>query len=221
LGTCLVVPVGIVREAVESAAGREVVKDISSIVAVTVPGFEEEKKQVIAALELLSKLAGAQLHIATIRPGSAEDVAELYRTLRGLECDRVVLVGTTGSRYLFPVLFMVLLQVWKEKRAEVYILHGVEGEELSLENLAGFAAPALKVSSLQRILLRAIYSSPAAELSIQDLMRELRLGRSAYYALQDLNRKGLVEYRWGKIRRTFAGEVFYRVVICGGGPSSC
>jgi len=190
-------------------------------VAVTVPGFEEEKKQVIAALELLSKLAGAQLHIATVRPGSAEDVAELYRTLKNLEYDRVVLVGTTGSRYLFPVLFMVLLQVWKEERVEVYLLHGVEGEGLSLENLAGFAAPALKVSSFQRTLLRAIYSSPAPELEVQDLMRELRLGRSTYYALQDLNRKGLVRYRWGRVGRTFAGEIFYRVVVCGGEPGGC
>jgi len=219
MATCLVVPVGIVKGVVKNILGKEVMKEISSIVAVTMPGSEAEQRQAIAALELLSKLVGVQLHVVTVRPGSAEDAAELYKVLKGLEYDRVVLAGIAAETlHLFPVLFMILLQVWKEKGVEVYILHGTK-EGASLEGLAGFAAPALKVSSLQRLLLRAVYSSPAPELSIQDLMRELRLGRSAYYALQDLGRKGLVRYRWGKIGRTFAGEVFYRVVICGGGPS--
>jgi len=218
MATCLVfvVAVGLER-AVEGTVGREVLEDLSSIVAVAVQGSEGEK-QSIAALELLSKLAGAQLHTVTIRPGSAEDAAELYRVLRGLECDRVVLVGAAEAPQLFPVLFMVLLQVWKEKRVEAYMLYSI-GEGASLEGLAGFAAPGLKVSSLQKMLIRAVYSSPAPELEVQDLMRELRLGRSAYYALQDLNRKGLVKYSWGKIRRTFVGELYYRVAICGGEPS--
>lgn len=212
MGDCILVPVGVTRETVTGILKGEDAAGVECILAVTVPGIEEEKQAIMEGLRVIADMLGARFHSHTITPGDARSVARVYEVLAEEDYDRLIIVGVTGSRYLIPVLFMVALKVWRDKgdRVEVLLLHGVEGEEYELVPLAGFAAPAFRISSIQYRILDIVYGSDR-ELSGKDLIEEYGFTRSVYYVLADLERKGLLKVRRGRIIRTFPGEIFYHM----------
>jgi len=205
-----VIPVGVTKETVENISG--IAGDVACIVAVTVPGLEEEKKPILAGLEALARMLGAEFYSIVVAPGSVESVVELYRVLKRVKAGEIVVAGTTGSRYLLPVLMMVLLKLWRERKGiRILLLHGVEGGGASLVPLAGFVSPALKVTRVQRRVLDIVYSSNKP-VSGRELIEKHGFTRSVYYVLADLERKGLLSVKRGRIERTFTGEVFYRLL---------
>ena len=212
MGDCIIVPVGVTRETVTGILKGEDTAGVECILAVTVPGIEEEKQAIMEGLRVIADMLGARFHSHTITPGDARSATRVYEVLAEENYDRLIIVGVTGSRYLFPLLFMAALRVWRDKgdRVEVLLLHGVEGEGYELAPLAGFAAPAFRISSIQYRILDIVYGS-GRELSGKDLIEEYGFTRSVYYVLADLERKGLLKVRRGRIIRTFPGEVFYHM----------
>jgi len=213
LATCLIVPVGVTRETIESIVANGVATDVKFIVAVTVPGFEEVKRPILIGLQVSSRMLGSDFRSVTVSPNDPKSVRELYELLSGLQYSRVVLVGVTGSRYLFPILLTVLLKIWKDRksRVEILLLHGVEGERASLVPLVGFVAPALKISKVQKKVLRVVYGQTGA-VSGKDLIERFGFRRSVYYVLADLERKGLLRVRRGRIEKTFTGSLYFSLL---------
>ena len=212
MGDCILVPVGVTRETVTGILKGEDAAGVECILAVTVPGIEEEKQAIMEGLRVIADMLGARFHSHTVTPGDARSVARVYEVLTEEDYDRLIIVGVTGSRYLIPVLFMIALRIWRDKgdKVEVLLLYGVEGDEYELVPLAGFAAPAFRISSIQYRILDIVYGS-GRELSGKDLIEEYGFTRSVYYVLADLERKGLLKVRRGRIMRTFPGEVFYHM----------
>ena len=218
LGDCIVMPVGVTGETVTGILKREDAARVECILAVTVPGIEEEKQAIMESLRVIADMLGARFHSHTVTPGDARSAARVYEILAREDYDRLIIVGVTGSRYLLPVLFMIGLKIWRDKggKVEVLLLHGIEGEGYDLAPLAGFAAPAFRISSIQYRILDIVYGS-GRELSGKNLIEEYGFTRSVYYVLADLERKGLLKVRRGRIIRTFPGEVFYNMYRSWGG----
>lgn len=213
VGDCVLLPVGVTESTVEYVLSDRLNLAVSCVVAVTVPGMEEEKERIMRGIELLANIINARLHRITVAPWNPESGRELYSIVRKESFERLVIVGTTGTRYLQPILLMVALQVWRERKGkcEVLLLQGVEGEEARLVPLLGFLAPAMRISKVQRRLLNIIYSSDRP-LSGKELIEKHGFTRSVYYVLADLERKGLVIIRRGAIEKTWPGELFYRLI---------
>lgn len=215
---CLIIPVGITKETVESIVAEGGIRDVGHIVAVTVPGLEEEKESILMGLKVSAQMLGCEFYSVRVAPNDFSGVVELYKLLKRLKFSRVVLVGTTGSRYLFPILLLVLLKIWRDRkgRVEILLLHGVEGERASLVPLVGFITPALRISKVQKKVLRIVYSNPNS-FSGKDLIKKFGFKRSVYYVLADLERKGLLRVKRGLIEKTFSGELYFRLLEGGGG----
>ena len=210
----VIVPVGVTRETVEGVL-RELPKpDI--IIAATVPGYEKAKKPIIETLRGTATALGAKFYLFTARPGEVEDLVSIYKVLMDVRPQKVFLVGVTGTRYLLPVLVTVLLKFWRDARAEVYLVHGVEGERYSIEPLPGFFATAMRLSNVQKRLLSIIYESEKL-VSGKELMEGYGFTRSVYYVLADLERKGLLRVRRGRIEKTFPGKLVFSLLKASGG----
>lgn len=218
MAACIVIPVGVTKETVENILGgaRGMALEIKCVIAVTVPGFEEVKEPIVKSLRLLADLLGASFSKLVIKPGDPYAARSLYKLIAEKEPSIVLFVGVTGSRYLYPVITMALLHYWREHRAEILLLHGVEGEEPVVVPLLGFFAPALRISSVQRRVLGIIYGN-REPVSGKDLITRYGFTKSVYSVLEDLERKGLVRVRRGRIERTFPGELFYHLALTGSG----
>jgi len=208
MATCLIIPVGMSREITENIMSAEIVGNAKYIVIVGISGYEKENKEMVEGLRVLAKMVGAEFHTIAITPNNIEDVTGLYKFLKKLAVNEIVLVGTIGSRYLFPILLMVLLKLWKERKTKIFMFHGVEGEKPSLVPLTGFIAPALKITRMQKKVLDIVYSSDEP-ISGKDLIEKYGFKMVVYYVLATLERNGLVRVRRGNIEKTFAGELFY------------
>ncbi len=209
----VVVPVGVTRETVEGALRSIGVVDV--VYAVTVPGYEDVKRPILDSLKGLAVLVGARYYEVVVVPGDVSGFVELYELLVGEAPDPVYLVGVTGSRYLLPPLFMVLLWYWRTTGARVLLLHGIEGEAPSPVPLAGFFAPVMRLSRVQGRILELVYGGEEV-VSGKDLKEKYGFSHSVYAVLRDLERKGLLVVRRGRIERTLPGELMYRLYVRGG-----
>lgn len=208
----MVIPVGVTRSTVEGVLKGDSRLSVSCVVGVSVSGFESEKEVIFNGIEFLAGMIGARFYRATLEPGDPGGVVRLYDIIRGESFERLVVVGVTGSRYLQPLLYMIALQVWRDRgrRVSVCLLLGVEGGEARLVPLAGFFAPVMKITRVQLRVLDIIYGS-GKPVSGKDLIERYGFTRSVYYVLADLERKGLVSVKRGVIERTFPGELFYQL----------
>ena len=215
MGDCVVIPIGVTGETVAGILGGSNFR-IKCIVAVTVPGFREEKESILQGVEMLSQMLGAELRQVTVVPRDASTIRRVYEVLRGMRFSRLVIVGVTGSRYLLPLLISVALKVWRDRGGdvEVLLLHGVEGEDYTLEPLVGFVAPVLRISGVQQRVLSIVYGS-REPVSGKDLIEKHGFTRSVYYVLADLERKGLLRVRRGRIEKTLPGEIYYLLALQG------
>ena len=182
---------------------------------VTVPGYEEAKKPIIEALRGAASALGASFYLFIVKPGEVTELVRIYEVLVRVRPSEVYLVGVTGTRYLLPPLATVLLKYWRDTRAEVYLVHGVEGEGYSIEPLPGFFATAMRLSSVQKRLLSIIYGSEGM-VSGKELMERYGFTRSVYYVLADLERKGLLVVRRNRIEKTFPGKLVYKLLEVSG-----
>jgi len=212
-GRAVLIPLGVTRETIEGVLRGLPRPDV--IVVVTVPGYEETKRSIVEALRVAALALGARFYLVVVRPGGVEGALELYRVLRGERPGEVYLVGVTGSRYLFPVLSSVLLRYWRDTGARLWLVHGVEGREYVLEPFAGFFAPAMRISSVQKRLLRIVYESEEAP-SGKEFIEKYGFTRSVYYVLADLERKGLLVVRRNRIEKTLPGRLFYALLKASG-----
>jgi len=214
-GACFIIPVGLKREKIERILETSEARRVGCIVTVTVTGYERDKTPLVEAASVLAEMIGARHEHIVVEPGSAEGPVGLYRLLRSEAPSRVIVAGVSGSRYLYPVLFQVLLMYWRVSGAEVLVQHGVEGGSYSLEPLQGFASPAMKLTSIQKELLRLIYTS-RRELSGKVLIEEYGYTKSVYSVLADMERKGLLRVRRGRIEKTLPGRILYEMLWGGG-----
>ncbi|MEM1606105.1 MAG: hypothetical protein QXW41_07685 [Fervidicoccaceae archaeon] len=206
MGAVLILPIGITGETVQGILNA--VKDhMIGIITVSTPGFEETKKEIIQGVRQACELIGAEHHHIVVGPGEVEPVAELYRLLKRLRPSRVIISGVTGSRYLFPLIAQVALRYWHETRAEVLLIHGVEGERWSLVPLTGFFTYDLKRE--QREVFMRIYSDPRDVLSTKELINKYSYSRSVYKVLKKLEEKGLIRHRRNRIEKILSGYLLY------------
>jgi len=215
--TCIIVPVGVTRETVEGLLRGLPRPDI--IVVVTVPGYEEAKKPIIEALRGAASALGSKFYEFVIEPGEVSGLVGIYRLLVEEKPGEVYLAGVTGTRYLLPVLAAVVLKYWRDSGARVLLVHGVEGEEYSIEPLPGFFAAVMRLSRVQKRLLGIIYGS-GETVSGKELIERYGFTRSVYYVLADLERKGLLRVRRGRIEKTLPGELVYRLLEASGEADS-
>ena len=208
---CLIIPVGVRKEKIKRILETSEASQVECIVTVTITGYESSKTPLIEAARYLAELIGARHEHIVIRPGSAEDPVRLFRLLRTVAPERVVLAGMSGSRYLYPILLQVLLMYWRVSGAMILIQHGVEWGEYRLEPLQGFASPAMKLTRTQIDLLRRIYES-SVELSGKLLIEKYGYTKSVYAVLADMERKGLLMVRRGRILKTLPGRLLYAML---------
>ena len=208
---CLILPIGVKREKVERILAASEVQRVQCIITVTIPGYLEEKKPLIEAAKYLAEMIGASYHEVVFEPRSPEGPLKLYKTLLDEKPSKVILAGVTGSRYLYPLLFQVLLMYWRVSGAEILLQHGVEGGDYSLEPLQGFASPAMRLSRVQQEILRLVYSS-TEKLSGKTLIEKYGYTKSVYAVLADMERKGLLRVRRESIERTLPGMVLYMML---------
>lgn len=214
--TCLIIPIGVTRETVENIL-KGTIEDLRCVITVTIPGYEETKQDIVNALETLARMAGIKFYTLTIKPWSHEELIALYKILKNQLPQKIVLVGTTGSRYIIPPLLQVLLYYWKSFQRQVYIAHGVEGEAPRLVPLPGYISTALNLGRMQEKILKIIYSTEQA-LSGKKLIHEYNLTRAVYAALAELENKGLVRVKRGRIEKTFPGTLLYHLLEESGEP---
>lgn len=211
----LILPIGITGETVQGVLNA--VKDsLTAIITITTAGFEETKKGIIQGVEQACNLMGIEHYHIVVVPSKVEPVAELYKLLKKLRPSRVIVSGVTGSRYLQPLIAQAVLRYWHETKAEVLLIHGVEGEKWSLEPLTGFFIYDLKRE--QREVFMRIYSDPRDALNAKEnLIDKYGYGRSIYKVLRKLEEKGLIKRRRNKIEKTLPGHVLYLLLKEGEG----
>lgn len=205
----VVMPIGVTRETVEGVFRQ--FESIDLIVTVTMTGYEDIKKPIIGMIKGTAKLTGAKHYTVMVDIGSIAPFVKVYNILSSHRPDTVYLVGVTGSRYLLPPLFTVLLKYWRDTGATIYLLHGVEGEEYQLVQLPGFCSVTMRLSEIQKRILRIIYGSEET-LSGKELIERKGFTKSVYYVLQDLEKKGLLVVRRGRIEKTFPGKLVHALL---------
>jgi hypothetical protein len=99
----VIIPIGITKETVEKSLAN--VDNIHCIIAVTVPGLMEEKDKILQGLSFTAKLLGASYYKIVVSKEDLSSIAMLARILVEENPKRVILVGTTGSRFLYPILY--------------------------------------------------------------------------------------------------------------------
>ncbi len=211
MATCILVPIGVTKETVERILAKSDIDMVKCIIAVTVPGFEKIKEPIIRAIGYLADMLGARLHRILIEPEDPKGARLVLDLLLSERPSTVVFVGITGSRYLYPIITMSLLQYWRLTNAKILLQHGIEGEEPKLIPFPGFFAPAMRISGVQKKVLNIVYSINNT-LSGKDLMEKYGFTKSVYAVLEDLERKGLLIVRRGRIERTFPGELLYNII---------
>lgn len=210
----VVIPIGVTKETVEGVLRDLPKPDI--MIVVTVPGYDDVKRPIIEALRATALTLGAKFYTVIITPSETKELVDVYRILVSEKPGEVYLIGITGTRYLLPTLTTVLLRYWRSRNARVYLVHGVEGGEYSVEPLPGFYAVAMRISSLQRRLLEIIYGAEEP-VSGKELMEKYGFTKSVYHVLADLERKGLLVVRRGRIEKTFPGRLVHELLKAGGG----
>jgi len=211
MGVCVILPVGVTKETVEKVVSGKGIEHFDCVIAVTVPGFEDIKKSILEGIRYLSDIIGARVYEITVQPDDGKASSRIYHILLRERPSKVILVGTTGSRYLYPILLMSALYYWRETNAQIYLLHGIEGDEGKLAPLQGFFAPVMRISSVQRRVLDIVYGT-ANSVSGKELIEKHGFTKSVYAVLADLERKGLVRVGRNKVERTFPGELFYHLL---------
>ncbi|MCE4624265.1 MAG: hypothetical protein F7C35_00160 [Desulfurococcales archaeon] len=207
-------PVGVTAETVRGVVAHPLVSPISCVVSVTVSGLFEVKREIFGYLRALAEVLGADYREVVVEPWDVASSIRLYKVLREASkgCSRVVVSGVTGSRYLLPLMFQVLLALWAERRVKVYLVQGVEGEEWRLVPLMGYLS--VRLPRRQRELFLRIYSWPSDEVPLRGgLLEGLGLGRSVYKALKELELKGLIVHRRNKVIKTFPGKILYGIMV--------
>mgnify|MGYP001772692770 CR=1 FL=1 len=215
--TLLILPLGVTGETVQGVlnATRE---PLVGVITVTTAGFDETKKEIIRAVKQACELIGAKHYHIVVNPDNAEPIAELYRLLRKLTATRVLVSGVTGSRYLLPLITQAVLRYWHETKAEVFLIHGVEGEKWSLVPFTGFFVYDLKRE--QKEVFMRIYSDPRNILGTKELIEKYGYGRSIYKVLGKLEEKGLIKHNRNKIEKTLPGRLLYFLLKEGEGDES-
>ena len=216
MGVCLIIPVGITRETISSTLSLSTVGDrISCLVAVTVRGLEDVKREILDGLKEASRAAGFDYFEFWVDESRTDEFAgELLQVLVQYRPSRVVLSMVSGSRFLVPLLYHVLLYYWRLSGVVPHILHGVEGGAWRLEPLPGFVTISLPRS--QRRVFMQIYSHPEDELrTVEDLIERYGYGRSIYKVLNELERKGLISWRKNRILKTTPGRILFKLMKVG------
>lgn len=213
----MIIPVGITRETVSSTLSLSTVDDrISCLVAVTVRGLEDVKREILDGLREASRATGFDYFEFWVDKQHVEEFArELLNVLLEHRPSRVILSLISGSRYLVPLLYQVLLYYWSLSGVVPFILHGIEGGSWRLEPLPGFVTVSLPRS--QRRVFFQIYSYPGDELrTVEDLIERYGYGRSVYKVLNELERKGLISWRKNRILKTTPGKILFKLMRVGG-----
>ncbi len=209
---CLIVPVGVKEEKIRNVL--KAIKDRPNcVVAMTLTGYEDVKRDIINGLRIYSEMSGASFHKIEGKPWSLVHVKGLWSLLRKEKPNIIMLVGVSGSRYLYPLLFQVLVHYWRatEGKTKIYLLHGVEGEEVRAEPLVGYIATAVGLGPTQRKIFDIIYGTEE-KLSAKDLIERYGFSRVVYKVLNELEEKGLVMVKRGSIERTFPGKLLYELL---------
>ncbi len=213
MGTCLVIPVGITKETVSSALSLSTINGkISCLIAVTVRGLENVKREIMDGLREASNVMGFRYFEFWINEREVEGfTGKLLNVLLEYKPSRIILSLISGSRYLVPLLSQVLLYYWRLSGVVPFILHGIEGGSWRLEPLPGFATVSLPRSQL-RVFLQ-VYSFPGDELrTVEDLITPYGYGRSVYKILNELEKKGLIIWRKNRILKTTPGKVLFELM---------
>lgn len=216
LGICLIIPVGITKETVSSTLSLSSIDGrVSCLVAVTVRGLEDVKREILEGLREASHATGFDYFEFWVDERRVEEFAgKLLNVLLEHRPSRVVLSLISGSRYLIPLLYQVLLYYWGLSGVVPFVLHGVEGGSWRLEPLPGFVTISLPRS--QRRVFLQIYSHPGDELrTVEDLIERYSYGRSVYKVLNELERKGLISWRKNRILKTTPGRILFKLMRVG------
>ena len=208
MAMCLILPVGVTGETVSELLKRT--GSPSCIVSVTIPGYEEEKEKIRQAIELAAEMLGAKHYWVVVEPWNPRSIASVKKAIDSARPSRLLVVTLTGSRYLYLVLIYLALYYWR-RGVWIDVVHGVEGGDYRVEPLAGYIAPALRMTPEQKKLLKLIYSTKET-LSGVKLMREYGYTKVVYKLLSELEEKGLVRVKRNKIEKTFPGYLLYELM---------
>lgn len=208
--TLLILPIGITGETVQGVLKTigDSLAGLVGIITVTTAGFEEVKREIIQGVKHACELIGAKHYHIIVNFREVGVSAKLYKLLKKLRPERIVISGTTGSRYLFPIVVSAVLRYWYETRAEVLLVHGVEGGKWDLVPLVGFFVYDLKRE--QKEVFMQIYGNSRNILRTnEDLIKKYDYGKSIYKVLSKLEEKGLIKHKRNKIEKTLPGRLLY------------
>ncbi len=208
----VVIPVGVTKETVSGLLSHVAERGrVEGLVAVTTPGFEDVKREIIEALRTSAELLNARFESIIVEFDDEEATAKVYRALKSVGSREVYVSLITGSRYLIPILVQALLRYAYDTGAKVYAVHGIEGEGYRVEPLKGFLV--YKLTREQKRLFKIIYGYQSEELrSKEDLINKYGFSRSVYKALRGLEEKGLITRRRNRILKTFPGKLLYNLL---------
>ncbi len=224
------IPIGVTKEKVTGLLSYVVERSkIEGIVALTLPGFEEVKRDILSTLRGSADLLRARFEEVSIGLGDAEASAKIYRALKKIGSKEVYVSLITGSRYFIPIIMQALLRYSRDEGAMVYAIYGLEGvppevlEKRGLQGAAGAGGEYEVVPLLgflvdglvreQKKIFRLIYEQDKDELRTkEDLIEKYGFSRSVYKALDGLEKKGLIEHRRDRIIKTFPGKLLYNLL---------
>jgi len=205
----LIIPVGITKETVEGVL--KIIQDVKAIITITTEGFEERKRDILIGVSEAAKLIGAVHEHIIVKNNDRLASARIYGTVMKYKPSRIIVSGLTGSRYLYPIITQAVLRLWHDTKAEIFLIHGVEGGKWEIVPLLGFYIYNLKRE--QKRLFKLIYEHPSDILRTkEDLFEKYRLTKSSYEALKELESKGLIKRRRNRIEKTFPGHLLYNLL---------
>ncbi|MGB9831129.1 MAG: hypothetical protein ACPLSP_03540 [Fervidicoccus fontis] len=208
--TLLILPVGVTGEIVQGIIN--IARDsLYGVITITTAGFEDMKRNILQSIENACKLIGIEHYHLSVEFGDTKSSAELYKLLKKLKPNRIVISGITGSRYLFPIIASVALRYWYETKVEVLLVHGIEGERWELVPLMGFFNYDLK--GKQKDIFMQIYGEPIEVLRTKDmLINKYGYTRAIYKTLSKLEERGLIRHRRNRIEKTLPGKLLYSLM---------
>jgi len=184
---------------------------VEGIVAETTPGYEDAKKPIVEGIRTTAELLDARFCYIIVGFGDEHASSRIYRVLREIGSRQVYASFITGSRYLIPILMQALLRYSHDTGAEVYAVHGIEGEKYFITPLTGYTV--YKLDRTQKRIFKLIYMYPGDELrTVEDLIEKYSLGKSVYKVLRGLERKGLIIHRRNRVVKTFPGKLLYNLL---------
>ncbi len=197
----LLVPLG-PRDSLEGVLEKPAKESrIAEVIAVALPGTPPGATD---ALKSLAASQGARLTLIQADLGDSQLPQRVYEALKaGPQTPLLYVSLATGPAYLHAAVNEAVLRYARE--TATLVLGLLRGQEV----VTPIASIRVELTDEEERLLKAIYSRPGHEVSLEALP-------ASDDALRSLEEKGLAARRGAAVRKTFAGLLVYQLLRAAG-----